>query len=162
MSENSRSVANRSGSAPPLSLTKGGASSGSSDSVVLQDGGPTDIWRASEMGDADAVRRLLKKGASANALTDRKKTPLHYACIGASLEIVEMLIKAGADKLMRDKFDKAPLDYCKMFSEETKYGAFASLFECFELRGMIPGNRKRARRNKPALIPFTPPRVKRI
>ena len=106
-------------------MTKSGASSsspGSSDKIAVHDGGPTDIWRASEMGDVAAVRRLLNKGASPNALTDRKKTPLHYACVGGNLEIVEILIKAGADKRLQDKFDKAPLDYCKMFSEETKYG----------------------------------------
>ena len=80
------------------------------------------------------------------------------------VEIVDILIKAGADKRMQDKFDKAPLDYCKMFSEETKYGAFPSLFECFEC-AQIPGNpatQKRARATMSALIPFNPPRVKRI
>lgn len=125
MSENSRSAANRSRFARS-SVTKRSSSSSSSSTsrIVVQDGGAADIWRACEMGETSKVRALLKKGASANALTNRKKTPLHYAVIGGSLELVEILIEAGADKRMQDDFGKAPLDYCKMFSEESKYGAF--------------------------------------
>ena len=129
MSENTRSAANRSSrfSSSRSSFTKRGASSSSGSSntenVVAQDGGDTDIWRASEMGQVSAVRALLKKGASANATTMRKKTPLHYAVVGANVEIVEILVNAGADKRMQDEFGKAPLDYCKMFTEESKYGA---------------------------------------
>jgi ankyrin repeat protein len=89
--------------------------------TVLQDGGKTDIWRAAEMGDLKLVQSLLKTG-EANQLTKRKKTPLHYAVTGGHLTVVKFLLLKGADKSMQDEFDKTPLDYCKMFSDETKYG----------------------------------------
>ena len=91
------------------------------DGAVKQDGGKTDIWRAAEMGDLKLVQSLLKTG-EANQLTKRKKTPLHYAVTGGHLTVVKFLLLKGADKSMQDEFDKTPLDYCKMFSDETKYG----------------------------------------
>jgi hypothetical protein len=94
------------------------------DSVTKQDGGTTDIWRAAEMGSIEVVKSLLSKGAKANALSVRKKTPLHYAVVGGSLECVEYLLKNGADKALQDDKDKTALDYCKMFSDESKYGKF--------------------------------------
>ena len=90
-------------------------------SGIRQDGGKTDIWRAAEMGDLKLVQSLLKTG-EANQLTQRKKTPLHYAVTGGHLTVVKFLLLKGADKSMQDEFDKTPLDYCKMFSDETKYG----------------------------------------
>ena len=129
MSENSSRSANKSYRRPTTSSSRSlvkakpsRPSSQSSSSVAKHDGGESDIWRAAEMGKASEVNRLLKKGADPNILTARKKTPLHYACIGAKLEIVEILIKAGADKRLQDDFGKSALDYCKMFSEESKYG----------------------------------------
>lgn len=131
MSENSSRSANKSYRRPTGSSSRSlvkakpsTLSSQSSSKIVKHDGGESDIWRASEMGKASEVNRLLKKGANPNELTARKKTPLHYACIGAKLEIVEILIKAGADKRLQDDFGKSALDYCKMFSEESKYGKF--------------------------------------
>ena len=73
------------------------------------------------MGDLKLVQSLLKTG-EANQLTERKKTPLHYAVTGGHLTVVKFLLLKGADKSMQDEFDKTPLDYCKMFSDETKYG----------------------------------------
>ena len=73
------------------------------------------------MGDLKLVQSLLKTG-EANQLTKRKKTPLHYAVTGGHLTVVKFLLLKGADKSMQDEFDKTPLDYCKMFSDETKYG----------------------------------------
>ena len=90
---------------------------------IKQDGGQTDIWRASESGNLKLLETLLKTG-QANQLNFRKKTPLHYAVTGGSLECVDYLLKHGADKSIQDQYDKTPLDYCKMFSDETKYGKY--------------------------------------
>jgi hypothetical protein len=114
--ENSRSFINRSTTA---------------DKIVKQDGGKTDIWRAAEMGSTSVVEALLKRGAGPNTLSSRKKTALHYAVVGGSLECVQMLLKNGADKTLQDDADKTALDYCKMFNDETKYGAFFFIFLFF-------------------------------
>ena len=82
------------------------------------------------MGDLKLVQSLLKTG-EANQLTKRKKTPLHYAVTGGHLTVVKFLLLKGADKSMQDEFDKTPLDYCKMFSDETKYGKTTTLLLLF-------------------------------
>ena len=132
MSENSSRSANKrpsrsSAGSSTRAIVNKKSSPTSTSSIVKHDGGESDIWRAAEMGKTTKVKMLLNKGADPNELTARKKTPLHYACIGAKLEIVEMLIKAGADKRLQDDFGKSPLDYCKMFSEESKYGKCSCL-----------------------------------
>jgi len=40
-------------------------------------------------------------------------TPLHYACLADSLEVVEILLEAGADPLCANDYGHTPLDYAK-------------------------------------------------
>lgn len=57
----------------------------------------TDLMRAAENGDADAVRALLSKGADVNARTKHGITALMLAAKEGRLEIVKLLIGAGAN-----------------------------------------------------------------
>jgi len=59
--------------------------------------GTTDLHRAANRGDVQAVRSLLAQGADAKAANRYGVTPLSLACLNRDGAIVEMLLKAGAD-----------------------------------------------------------------
>jgi ATP-dependent Clp protease ATP-binding subunit ClpB len=53
-------------------------------------------------------------------------TPLHYAVLADDIDIVEMLLEAGADPLRANDYGKTPLDYArdtKVKSMLKDYGA---------------------------------------
>ncbi|XP_038126292.1 ankyrin repeat domain-containing protein 53 [Cyprinodon tularosa] len=56
------------------------------------------------------LRYLLEHGADVNATTVLGQTPLHFAASEGLLESTEILVKAGADLLAKDKMGLNPLD----------------------------------------------------
>ena len=62
-------------------------------------------------GQADTCRFLIDQGVSPNQLNSKKChphcTPLHNAVNGGSLEVVRILLKAGADTTVKDKLHEA-------------------------------------------------------
>ena len=58
--------------------------------------------------DVGAVKILLAKGANANTKGEYDRTALSYACDRGNLEIVNMLLAAGADFNLTDSFYKSP------------------------------------------------------
>lgn len=60
------------------------------------------------------VKALLEAPQTLIDVRDKKGcTPLHYACILGSFEIIELLVMKGAHIEVRDCNGKLPLDHCK-------------------------------------------------
>ena len=62
---------------------------------------PNELFAAAERGDLEAVRRCLRAGCDVNAadtrsLTGCGYTPLHYAADANHVELIRLLIRAGA------------------------------------------------------------------
>ena len=65
-----------------------------------------------EKVDKDTVERLksiLKKGGDINEVDDEYRSPLHWACENNSIELVKILVEAGADVNAREKNGDTPL-----------------------------------------------------
>lgn len=100
--------------------------------------GKTALMMASHLDEADAVKTLLSAGANPNrktwkklpdvedrmgrmrpdcrytALKFRERTPLMYAAENASLQVIRLLLDAGADKSAVDTGGRNVLDYLAM------------------------------------------------
>lgn len=55
------------------------------------------LHRAAEHGNVEEIKMLLAKGEPINRFDDLDYTPLHYAVENNRIEIVDILIDAGAD-----------------------------------------------------------------
>lgn len=66
-----------------------------------------------------SVCELIKiDGIDLNAPGEFDQTPLHKAVIVGNLDIIKLLINAGADPLMVDEKNQSPLDYAKDEGDE--------------------------------------------
>ena len=65
------------------------------------------LWSAACDGDLLRCKELLQKGHNPSAPDKSGFTPLHYAVRSASKELVECLLKAGADVNAQTKAGKA-------------------------------------------------------
>lgn len=68
--------------------------------------GMTPLMTAAHAGRAEAVGLLLKYNADPNLRADDNASALHWACLYGSLDIVNMLIDAGADLNVRRASDQ--------------------------------------------------------
>jgi ankyrin repeat protein len=66
-------------------------------SLSLQAAGPVSVTSAARSGDREAVRKLLMSGADVNAAEADGMTALHWAVTRDDLELVDMLLHAGAN-----------------------------------------------------------------
>lgn len=65
--------------------------------LLLASGRDTRVAEAAEQGDSEAVRGLLIQGADVNAALGDGTTALHWAVFHDDLELVRLLLKAGAN-----------------------------------------------------------------
>lgn len=64
--------------------------------------------------DISALKEILEAGADPNLSDDGDNvTPLHHAVTAGSLEIVELLLAAGANPKSKDICGQSPLDCAK-------------------------------------------------
>ena len=59
---------------------------------------------------ARVADRLIANGAELNAPQKGGQTPLHHAVARGSKPIVETLIQAGADPMLKDEMGRSPMD----------------------------------------------------
>jgi ankyrin repeat protein len=85
-------------------LRKHGGKSGAEDSIHV----------AAELGNIEAVKQHIAKGADVNAKFVDGSTPLHNAASGGHKEIVELLIASGADVNAKDGDGFTPLDVAEI------------------------------------------------
>lgn len=69
--------------------------------------GNSPLHVAAERGNAPLVEFLLARGADANAMNGKGRTALHWA---ADRQVVEVLLRNGADPVRRDKGGMTPRD----------------------------------------------------
>jgi uncharacterized protein len=62
-----------------------------------------ELISAASRGDAEAVRRLLERGAPVEARDGNRRTPLVAAAYGNHLEAARLLVEAGADTNAKDE-----------------------------------------------------------
>ncbi|MFZ2956022.1 MAG: ankyrin repeat domain-containing protein [Candidatus Ozemobacteraceae bacterium] len=65
---------------------------------------------AAARGQIETVKRALANGATVNCLDEEGNTPLHQAARNGQKMIVELLLKNGADKQIKNMWDQTPLD----------------------------------------------------
>lgn len=77
--------------------------------------GWTALHNAASGGDKgykEVAEALLKAGASVDALSETMLTPLHEAAGKSLVDLVKLLVDAGANVNARDKFSNTPLRMC--------------------------------------------------
>lgn len=79
-------------------------------------------------GKSEALRRMTRAGSDVNARSEdlyAHGTPLHHAVCSGSLEAVEALVEAGADRSVKDSaWDGTPLDWAEYYlRDENAHGA---------------------------------------
>jgi ankyrin repeat protein len=80
--------------------------------------GETPLHTAAALGNVGTVRFLLGRGADANAEVDNGARPLHYAAKCDSREVVDELLKAGANPRVKDgQHDATPSDWARFFGK---------------------------------------------
>ncbi|MEZ6057573.1 MAG: ankyrin repeat domain-containing protein [Planctomycetaceae bacterium] len=85
--------------------------------------GATSLYTAVVDGDVNFVRILLNAGANPNTRTGvyidgpSDTTPLHYA--SSSIELFQLLLKHGANPLVKDSKGNTPIDWVEMSIDRT-------------------------------------------
>ena len=88
------------------------------------------LFNAIRDGHVAVVRILIDAGGSVNdASTSSGRTPLHEAAFYGQLEIVKMLLAAGADPVARDSDGITPWD-CATMSESRRNSAYLRPASC--------------------------------
>ena len=113
-----------------------------------------DILEAIAYGKWDVAKDLISKGVDINAQDKNGNTVLHLLCFNTNLEMMETLLKAGADPNKRDKENMTPLFYlgriCFSVPEEKyqlmklllDYGADKNI-HCVEAKTVVEESEKR-------------------
>jgi outer membrane protein assembly factor BamB len=83
-----------------------------------------ELLAAARKGDAEAVKRLLAKGADVNAKNAYGATALSFAADAGHVAVIKVLLQHKADVNLKDTFYKAaPLDWAVMRSHAEVVGA---------------------------------------
>lgn len=69
------------------------------------------LRRAAKFGETENMRRLIKQGAEIDCRDKEGWTPLHFACIGGSVDAVRLLLEHGAEVNARTTYGQTPLHW---------------------------------------------------
>ncbi|KAL4577957.1 hypothetical protein LXL04_014072 [Taraxacum kok-saghyz] len=69
-------------------------------------------------GDIDLIRRMLLNGIDPNSKDYDFRTPLHVATSQGSYIIAKLLVDAGANVLLKDRWGNTPLDEARLIGNE--------------------------------------------
>ena len=69
----------------------------------------TPLWIACDVGQVDALRLLLEKGADVNQADKDGTTPLHLACFKGHVDVARLLLEKGAEVDRAEKQGATPL-----------------------------------------------------
>ena len=84
------------------------------------DAGQTALFCATLMGKCGTVELLLKNGANPNEKSDTGVTPVHVACLKASLRALEAMIEAGGDLRLHDNEGNGCMDWARCHPDPKK------------------------------------------
>jgi ankyrin repeat protein len=73
-----------------------------------KDGHPTALTQAASNGDVEILKLLLKAKPNLEATDSTKRTALHYSVYSSKLEVVRLLVEAGASVFARDQQNQTP------------------------------------------------------
>ena len=86
----------------------------------------TPVMEAARYAHNDVIRLLLDAGADVRRRDDTQETALHVAALTDDVELVEMLLAAGADPDAREEiFNETPLHVAALWSEPASIAALA-------------------------------------
>jgi ankyrin repeat protein len=88
---------------------------------LLAHGARYTIFSAAALGEAEAIRQLLRDGADINRRMDRtnhRRTPAHLAIVKKQPQALAALIELGADLNVEDAAGLTPLDQAALMGEE--------------------------------------------
>ena len=99
---------------------------GSPPDADLDPHGVTPVMEAARYAHNDVIRLLLDAGADIARRDDTQETALHVAALTDDLELIEMLLAAGADPNAREEiFNETPLHVAALWSEPASIAALA-------------------------------------
>jgi len=100
--------------------------------TLSQEGKNNRLIRASDRGDLEQVKTLVKVGADIEARNQYKTTPLITASWQGHVEIVKFLLEAGADVTPKNNRELTALDHAKNSLDYTKRSQHAEIIKLLE------------------------------
>lgn len=92
----------------------------SNDPLLQKSTGKTNLWWAAFHGNLDEVNRLIKRGENVNAVDNNGESPLVAALVKGHYQVVQTLLKNGADRSIRNKDGKTALEVTRQILEYAK------------------------------------------
>lgn len=74
-------------------------------------GKPRELWLAVQQQNKSAIQAYIAQGGDINITVQNRQTVLHHAAMHADLEVVELLIRQGANINAKDRWGLTPLFY---------------------------------------------------
>lgn len=103
--------------------------------------GNTLLTRASLFGNTRIIKLLLKRGADPNRANKNKVTPLMAAAMEHRIEIIDLLLRAKADKKPKSYEDMTAFDYAEQGESEMKETILEMLNPALSnKKGCLPGS----------------------
>ncbi len=81
--------------------------------LTYRSNGVYSILEAAAVGDVAALQARLAEGENPSQVDEEGNSPLHYAAMGKSPRVLELLLNAGADPAARDARGRTPRQVCR-------------------------------------------------